>query len=146
MVLIFLRGRGRSTTAWVYLVYCFYIYEDLGGFLKFRWWWVELKSPSYWEASYWWLLPITKEKSGVIWHLNFQPSNCRFQIFGSLIGDIHTETVLSSTFIFYYIILHSLYYNLVFILQPSIEQPFQNKFTFQIIELAKFDVRTWPLE
>ena len=31
---------------------------------------------------------------------------------------------------------------LVFILQPSIEQPFQNKFTFQIIELAKFDVRT----
>ena len=25
-------------------------------------------NPSYWEASYWWLLPITKEKSGVIWH------------------------------------------------------------------------------
>ena len=25
-------------------------------------------NPSYWEASCWWLLPNTKEKSGVIWH------------------------------------------------------------------------------
>ena len=25
-------------------------------------------NPSYWEASYCWLLPIRKEKSGVIWH------------------------------------------------------------------------------